>query len=172
MTESVPNRPLDYYTCAFRKSKMSRFLGWEDHDTYFTNTQRHRVVYEILARTAYGKRKKAEVGVDRLLNEGAYTAAFPLHEGPFQLPKHEVRPDELNQRQVLYYYWARWCKWYKYQPLDHIREYFGEKIALYFAWLGKIYILISVVQKIWLIFLQIKSPLLPKSRRITESRPE
>uniref|UniRef100_A0A3B4G238 Anoctamin n=2 Tax=Haplochromini TaxID=319058 RepID=A0A3B4G238_9CICH len=134
MTESVPNRPLDYYTCAFRKSKMS-FLGWEDHDTYFTNTQRHRVVYEILARTAYGKRKKAEVGVDRLLNEGAYTAAFPLHEGPFQLPKHEVRPDELNQRQVLYYYWARWCKWYKYQPLDHIREYFGEKIALYFAWL-------------------------------------
>lgn len=132
MTESVPNRPLDYYTCAFRKSKMSRwvnfckqldqitaacfaectlffrFLGWEDHDTYFTNTQRHRVVsntsvtivvywmyqmyiwtnrlrvlfqvYEILARTAYGKRKKAEVGVDRLLNEGAYTAAFPLHE--------------------------------------------------------------------------------------------
>lgn len=24
MTESVPNRPLDYYTCAFRKSKMNR----------------------------------------------------------------------------------------------------------------------------------------------------
>lgn len=25
MMESVPNRPLDYYTCAFRKSKMSRW---------------------------------------------------------------------------------------------------------------------------------------------------
>lgn len=37
-------------------------------------------VYEILARTAYGKRKRAEVGVDRLVNEGVYTAAFPLHE--------------------------------------------------------------------------------------------
>ncbi|XP_067447663.1 anoctamin-7 isoform X2 [Thunnus thynnus] len=136
MTESVPNRPLDYYTCAFRKSKMNRFLGCDNHETYFTNTQRHRVVYEILARTVYGKRKRAEVGVDRLVNEGAYTAAFPLHEGPFQLPRYEIRPDELNQRQVLHYYWARWCKWYKYQPLDHIREYFGEKIALYFAWLG------------------------------------
>uniref|UniRef100_A0A3B4ZKY2 Anoctamin n=1 Tax=Stegastes partitus TaxID=144197 RepID=A0A3B4ZKY2_9TELE len=134
MKESVPSRPLDYYTCAFRKSKMS-FLGCEDRETYFSNTQRHRVVYEILARTMYGKRKRAEVGVDRLVNEGAYTAAFPLHEGPFQLPKYEIRPDELNQRQVLYHYWARWCKWYKYQPLDHIREYFGEKIALYFAWL-------------------------------------
>uniref|UniRef100_A0A3P9NB82 Anoctamin n=1 Tax=Poecilia reticulata TaxID=8081 RepID=A0A3P9NB82_POERE len=67
------------------------------------------------------------VGVDRLVNERAYTAAYPLHE---------IHPDELNQRQVLHYYWARWCKWFKYQPLDHIREYFGEKIALYFAWLG------------------------------------
>lgn len=24
MAESVPNRPLDYYTCAFRQSKMAR----------------------------------------------------------------------------------------------------------------------------------------------------
>uniref|UniRef100_A0A8C4EQ98 Anoctamin n=1 Tax=Dicentrarchus labrax TaxID=13489 RepID=A0A8C4EQ98_DICLA len=136
MMESVPNRPLDYYTCAFRKSKMNRFLGCDNHETYFTNTQRHRIVYEILARTVYGKRKRAEVGVDRLVNEGVYTAAFPLHEGPFQLPRNEIRPDELNQRQILYHYWARWCKWYKYQPLDHIREYFGEKIAFYFAWLG------------------------------------
>lgn len=57
-------------------------------------------------------------------------------QGPFQLPKQEIPPEDLNQRQVLYFYWARWSKWYKYQPLDHIREYFGEKIALYFAWLG------------------------------------
>ncbi|KAG7472737.1 hypothetical protein MATL_G00112120 [Megalops atlanticus] len=136
MAESVPNKPVDYYTCAFRKSKMEKFLGCENHDTYFTNTQRHRIVYEILARTLYGKRKWAEVGVERLLREGAYTAAFPLHEGPFELPGYEISPEELNQRQILFYYWARWSKWYKYQPLDHIREYFGEKIALYFAWLG------------------------------------
>lgn len=62
---------------------------------------------------------------------------FFFLQGPFQLPRFEIRPDEINQRQVLYHYWARWWKWYKYQPLDHIREYFGEKIALYFAWLGK-----------------------------------
>lgn len=37
-------------------------------------------VYEILSRTVYGRKKRAEVGVARLLNEGAYTAAFPLHE--------------------------------------------------------------------------------------------
>uniref|UniRef100_A0A3B3ZSM6 Anoctamin n=1 Tax=Periophthalmus magnuspinnatus TaxID=409849 RepID=A0A3B3ZSM6_9GOBI len=131
LKESVPNRPLDYYTCAFRKS----FLGSSNQENYFTHTQRHRMVYEILSRTVYGKRKRAEVGVDRLINEGAYTAAFPLHEGPFELPGYGVRSEELNQRQVLFHFWARWCKWYKYQPLDHIREYFGEKIGLYFAWL-------------------------------------
>uniref|UniRef100_W5MKX8 Anoctamin n=1 Tax=Lepisosteus oculatus TaxID=7918 RepID=W5MKX8_LEPOC len=80
MAETVPSKPVDYYTCAFRRSKMSRFLGSEDRDSYFSSTQRHRIVAEVLARTAYGKRRRAEVGMERLLSEGAYTAAFPLHE--------------------------------------------------------------------------------------------
>ncbi|KAG7269547.1 hypothetical protein CRUP_025271 [Coryphaenoides rupestris] len=63
-----------------------------------------------------------------------YPGVYP--GGQYQLPKGEVCPEELNKRQVLFQYWARWSKWYKYQPLDHIREYFGEKIAIYFAWLG------------------------------------
>ncbi|KAM4651231.1 anoctamin-7-like [Discoglossus pictus] len=136
MDHHVPNKPLDYYTCAFRRSKLQRFLGSECHATYFTNTQRSRILYEILACTVYGKRKHAEVGVERMVKEGIYTAAFPLHEGPFEMPEYEMNPECLNPRQILYQYWARWSKWYKYQPLDHIREYFGEKVAIYFAWLG------------------------------------
>lgn len=32
--------------------------------------------------------------------------------------------------------WATMNKWYKNQPIDEIKDYFGAKIALYFSWLG------------------------------------
>lgn len=56
-----------------------------------------------------------------------YTFTHFLHQGPAELPKEwKEGPDgpeeiKLNKRQILKEYWARWGKWLKYQPLDHIR---------------------------------------------------
>uniref|UniRef100_A0A8C5UD14 Anoctamin n=1 Tax=Malurus cyaneus samueli TaxID=2593467 RepID=A0A8C5UD14_9PASS len=41
-----------------------------------------------------------------------------------------------SERHTLYVEWARFLRFYKEQPLDLIRKYYGEKIGIYFAWLG------------------------------------
>lgn len=43
---------------------------------------------------------------------------------------------EGSKRHLLYNEWASVGKWYRCQPLDYVKEYFGVKIGLYFAWLG------------------------------------
>jgi len=42
-------------------------------------------------------------------------------------------PGTVDIRKKLGDKWTMWCK---YQPIWSIRTYFGEKIALYFAWTG------------------------------------
>uniref|UniRef100_A0A8C2GC84 Anoctamin n=1 Tax=Cyprinus carpio TaxID=7962 RepID=A0A8C2GC84_CYPCA len=72
-------------------------------------------------------------GITTLIANGVYDSAFPLHDGDFH-PSGQA--EGKNDRQLLHDEWARYGAFYKYQPVDLIRKYFGEKIGLYFAWLG------------------------------------
>ena len=61
--------------------------------------------------------------------DGTFLAYYPLHDGNFH-------KDDGNQRSFLYKEWAAMRKFWKYQPLDAVKSYFGVKIGLYFTWLG------------------------------------
>ena len=86
-------------------------------------------------------------GIGKLISDGAVIACYPLHDGT----KHTIVSLGLvrcwlshtntllqgSQRKLLYDEWASFSKFWKYQPLDAIRDYYGVKMGLYFAWLGE-----------------------------------
>uniref|UniRef100_A0A8C1YWD3 Anoctamin n=1 Tax=Cyprinus carpio TaxID=7962 RepID=A0A8C1YWD3_CYPCA len=132
----VPHQEQEHSRTKFLSHCFSRdklhLYNIKSKDTFFDNATRSRIVYEILRRTAC-TRTCQTMGITTLIANGVYDSAFPLHDGDFH-PSGQA--EGKNDRQLLHDEWARYGAFYKYQPVDLIRKYFGEKIGLYFAWLG------------------------------------
>uniref|UniRef100_A0AAR2KRV7 Anoctamin n=1 Tax=Pygocentrus nattereri TaxID=42514 RepID=A0AAR2KRV7_PYGNA len=106
----------------FNRKKLHLF-DIKSKNILFDNATRGRIVLEILRRTACTQTCQT-MGITSLLAKGVYDSAFPLHDHILYIP------------QMLHEEWANYGVFFKYQPADLIRKYFGEKIGLYFAWLG------------------------------------
>ncbi|XP_060796914.1 anoctamin-1a isoform X2 [Neoarius graeffei] len=113
----------------FSREKQHLF-DLSDRDSFFDSKIRASIVCEIIKRVKC-KGAKDIMGINMLIAHGVYTSAYPLHDGDI-----EDVEGEPNDRKVLYEQWARYSLFYMYQPIGLIRKYFGEKIGLYFAWLG------------------------------------
>ncbi|XP_061532448.1 anoctamin-1-like [Phycodurus eques] len=125
--EEPQPKNIKHLSHTFSREKQHLF-DLSDKDSFFDSKTRSSIVYEILKRTKC--KAKYSMGITSLLGSGVYTAAYPLHD----IIDEETA--EANDRKLLYEEWANYSVFYKYQPIGLVRKYFGEKIGLYFAWLG------------------------------------
>uniref|UniRef100_UPI003AADF8F6 anoctamin-6-like n=1 Tax=Centroberyx gerrardi TaxID=166262 RepID=UPI003AADF8F6 len=133
-SEDLITKETEFFTAPFEKDRLEYFYI-KDQDVFFTPSMRSRMAYYILSRAPYDVRGNIKkFGITKLLDGGVYKAAYPLHDCRFNArSKEDGYP---NERFLLYEEWAHPKSFYKMQPLDLIRKYYGEKIGIYFAWLG------------------------------------
>ncbi|XP_030764358.1 anoctamin-4 [Sitophilus oryzae] len=125
----IPKEP-SFYDATDGGDREEQFVV-KDRTTSYSSAQRSLIVMQILLRVKFDDTDK--VGIRRLLNNNTFIACFPLHEGRWDRGESD---GTLLDRRLLYVEWARFSKMLKRQPLNLVRKYFGDKIALYFCWLG------------------------------------
>ncbi|XP_032221070.1 anoctamin-3 isoform X2 [Nematostella vectensis] len=130
--DSCITPPKKQFVAYFRKDHLEQFVGYHDKNTFFSAAERSRMTERICSQQRFGE-ERFDQGIKRLIHQGTYTAAYPLHSGPEEVSR---KGHPSNERQKLRRDWARFGRWFKYQPYDAIKDYFGTEIGLYFAWLG------------------------------------
>ncbi|XP_075997938.1 anoctamin-1 [Genypterus blacodes] len=129
LVEDHHRKNIKHLSHTFSREKQHLF-DLSDKDNFFDSKTRSSIVFQILKRTKCTKAKYS-MGLTGLLGRAVYSAAYPLHDG--DIDEENAEP---NDRKLLYEEWANYSVFYKYQPIGLVRKYFGEKIGLYFAWLG------------------------------------
>ncbi|KAH7049659.1 calcium-activated chloride channel-domain-containing protein [Linnemannia elongata] len=104
-------------------------MGSDGRDGFFNTAQRGRLTESIIIYSKIKTKRGDRHALKTVMDKKAYTDMFTLHDGSY---KSKVKPIP-NQRTLLYQNWVRSGRT---QPLEDIRHYYGEKVALYFAWIG------------------------------------
>ncbi|KAG0315396.1 Anoctamin-7, partial [Linnemannia gamsii] len=104
-------------------------MGSDGRDGFFDTARRGRLTESIIIYSKIKTKRGDRHALKTVMDKKAYTDMFTLHDGSY---KSKVKPIP-NQRTLLFQNWVRSTRT---QPLEDIRHYYGEKVALYFAWIG------------------------------------
>lgn len=112
----APNEVFEDYQYLLKVSDSCNWCG--DVRGAVTQATRIRIVHFILHQTFINTGENLR----ELLGSDVFETMFCLHER--------------KQQKYLQQSWARWSGLFVGQPVSEVRSYFGEKVALYYLWLG------------------------------------
>ena len=105
----------------FQAAKRHMFEGRIGHPDFFTSAERQQLIASIIE--APNRANGAGLNLEKLKADGYLITAFPLH-------------DPRNKALLVTEWLENSLFTLDGQPVDRIRDYFGEELALYFAWGG------------------------------------
>jgi len=119
MLTSIP--PYEFIYADFKSDPLKRFLYRKyDNGTVFRGVDRLKIISSIIeSRKCDGG---AHLDIFKLTTHGCIDSVFPLHD--------YVELRSLEER------WLRMCQFPWKQHVDCCKDYFGEKVGLYFLFLG------------------------------------
>ncbi|KAF9439195.1 Anoctamin-5 [Entomortierella beljakovae] len=107
--------------------------GTDGRPGFFQTSRRGFLVRSIIMAARSRKSQNGrKMGLRSALRHGVYQKLYALHDGPFK--PNSGPTNNLNHRAQLRFKWAN--LFWGSQPLDLVNTYFGERIGIYFAWLG------------------------------------
>jgi hypothetical protein len=112
--------PYEYIYCDYRMGENPMYERYGESDSVFRGVDRLKLIQHIIAsRISDGG---AFLDVYRLIKNKCMIACFPLHDA--------VELKDLEER------WLRMCQPPWLQHVEPVKDYFGEKIGLFFLFLG------------------------------------